>query len=189
LVAGLRIAGDSSTFADMLPWLMALTICAMLLGVAVLFFSITRILRLLRESELARLPAASEAEVTFNHAGTCVLHVEQPRFSMALVHADFALHDAMAGSEVRSWPVIFRTMTSGFSRASVSIRQFEIGHPGVYRFMVSGIEPARDLSKVEFIFTRPYAGKLVLLIVVTVLGGACLIGGLVFTALQYTGKL
>jgi len=48
----------------MLPWLMALSIGAMLLGVAVLFFSITRILRLLRESELARVPAASEAEVT-----------------------------------------------------------------------------------------------------------------------------
>ena len=49
----------------MLPWLMALAICAMPLGAAVLFFSITRILRLLRESEVVRLPAATEAEVTF----------------------------------------------------------------------------------------------------------------------------
>jgi hypothetical protein len=48
------------------PWLMALTICATLLGAAVLFLSITRILLLLRESEVARLPAASEADVTFN---------------------------------------------------------------------------------------------------------------------------
>ena len=173
----------------MLPWLMALTICAMLLGVAVLFFSITRILRLLRESELARLPAVSEADVTFDHTGICVLHVEQPRFAMSLLHAEFALHDAMSGSEVRSWPVIFRTTTSGFSRVSISIRQFEIGHPGVYRLTVKGIAAASDLSKVEFIFTRPYAGKLVLLIVLTVFGGACLIGGLVFTALQYTGKV
>jgi len=47
------------------PWLMALTICATLLGITVLFFSITRILLLLRESEVARLPAASEADVTF----------------------------------------------------------------------------------------------------------------------------
>jgi len=50
------------------PWLMALTIFAMPLGAAVLFFSITRLLRLLRESEVARLPAATEAEVTFNGA-------------------------------------------------------------------------------------------------------------------------
>jgi hypothetical protein len=52
------------------PWLMALTNCATLLGAAMLFFSIMRILLLLRESEAARLPAATEAEVTFNQAGT-----------------------------------------------------------------------------------------------------------------------
>jgi hypothetical protein len=39
------------------------------------FFSITRILRLLRESEVARLPAATEADVTFNQAGSDVLPI------------------------------------------------------------------------------------------------------------------
>ena len=82
-----------------------------------------------------------------------------------------------------------RTTTSGFSRASISIRQFEVGHPGLYRLRVTGIDPASDLSEVALILTRPYAGALFLLIVATVFGGACLIGGLVFTALQYAGKL
>ena len=171
------------------PWLMALTICATLLGAAVLFLSITRILLLLRESEVARLPAASEAHVTFNQAGSYVLHVEHPRFNMALLHADFVLHDATNGSDVRSSPVIFRTTTSGFSTVSISIRQFEVGHPGVYRLLITGIDTSSDLSRVELIFTRPYAGALFLLIVATVFGGVCLIGGLVFTALQYAGKL
>jgi hypothetical protein len=171
------------------PWLMALTICATLLGIAVLFFSITRILLLLRESEVALLPAASEADVTFNQAGSYVLHVEHPRFNMAVLHADFVLRDATNGSDVRSSPVIFRTTTSGFSTVSLSIRQFEVGHPGVYRLLVTGIDPSSDLSRVELIFTRPYAGALFLLIVATVFGGVCLIGGLVFTALQYAGKL
>ena len=159
------------------PWLMALTICATLLGIAVLFFSITRILLLLRESEVARLPAVSEADVTFNHAGSYVLHVEHPRFNMALLHADFVLHDATTGSDVRSSPMILRTTTSGFSTVSLSIRQFEVGHPGVYRLLVTGIDPSSDLSRVELIFTRPYAGALFLLIVATVFGGVCLIGG------------
>jgi hypothetical protein len=66
------------------PWLMALTICAMPLGAAVLFFSITRILQLLRESEVARLPAETEADMTFNQAGSYVLHIEHPRFNMGL---------------------------------------------------------------------------------------------------------
>jgi hypothetical protein len=171
------------------PWLMALTICAMPLGAAVLFFGITRILRLLRESEVARLPATTEADVTFNQAGSYVLHVEHPRFNVALLHADFALRDETNGSDVRSSPVIFRTTTSGFSTASTSIRRFEVGHPGVYRLLVTGIVPTSDLSRVELIFSRPYAAALVLLIVATIFGGACLIGGLVFTALQYVGKL
>ena len=173
----------------MRPWLMALTICAMPLGAAVLFFSITHILRLLRESEVARLPAATEADVTFNQAESYVLHTEHPRFNMALLHADFALRDETNGSDVRSSPVIFRTTTSGFSTVSTSIRQFEVGHPGVYRLLVTGIAPTSDLSRVELIFARPYAGALFLLIVATVFGAACLIGGLVFTALQYVGKL
>ena len=46
-------------------------ICAMPLGGAVLFFSIARILRLLRESEVARLPAATEANVTFRASISC----------------------------------------------------------------------------------------------------------------------
>ncbi len=108
---------------------------------------------------------------------------------MALLRADFALRDGTNGSDVRSSPVIFRTTTSGFSTASISIRQFDVGHPGVYRLLVTGIDPSSDLSRVELFFTRPYAGALFLLIVTTVFGGVCLIGGLVFTALQYVGKL
>ena len=84
------------------PWLMALTICATLLGAAVLFLSITRILLLLRESEVARLRATSEADVPFHLAGSYVLHIEHPRFNMALLHSDVVLHDATKGSDVRS---------------------------------------------------------------------------------------
>src|SRR2546430_15403384 len=80
-------------FRRMPPWLMALTICATLLGAEGLFGSITRILLLLRESEVARLPAASEADVMFHQAGSHPLHVDHPRFNIALLHAHSAVHD------------------------------------------------------------------------------------------------
>ncbi len=171
------------------PWFMALTISAILLGAAILFFSITRIFALLRDSEVTRLPAVSQGEVTFDEAGTYVLHIEQPRLNTALLNAQFVLRDPARSADVRSSPVIFRTTTSGFSTASLSIRQFEIEHPGVYRLFVSGIDPAGDLSRIQLVFTRPYAAKLFVLIVCIVLGGGCLIGGLVFSALQYVGKV
>ncbi len=170
-------------------WFTALTVGVALLGATILFFSIMRLVALMRESEVARLPAAAEGRVTFEEAGPYVLHIEQPRFNLALLHAEFALHDPRTDADVRSSPVIFRTTTSGFSTASVSIRRFEIERPGIYRLLVSGIDPEGDLSKIHFIFARPYAAALFVLILCTVLGGACLVGGTVFTALQYAGKL
>jgi hypothetical protein len=171
------------------PWLMALTVGAMLLGGVLLYYSITRIVRLLRESEVARLPAAAESAVTFGAPGTYVLHIEQPRFSLAMFSAQFALRDAVTGADVRSSPVIFRTTNSGLSTASVSVRYFEIERAGGYLLVVSGIDPARDLSRVNLVFTRPYAAPLFLLILCTVLGGFGLIGGFVLTALLYSGIL
>ena len=171
------------------PWFMALTIAATLLGAAILFFSIMRIFALLRDAEVARLPAVSQGQVSFPEPGTYILHIEQPRLNTALVNAQFVLRDPAQSADVRSSPVIFRTTTSGFSTASLSIRRFEIQNPGVYRLFVSGIDPAGDLSRIQLVFTRPYAAQLFVLIVCIVLGGGCLIGGLVFGALQYAGKI
>jgi len=166
-----------------------LSVGAMLLGAALLYFTITRIVGLLRDSEVARVPAAAEAAVSFDAPGTYVLHIEQPRFNIAMWSAKFALRDAVTGSDVSSSPVIFRTTSSGFSTARVSVHYFEVERAGAYRLFVTGIDPASDVSRVQLIFTRPYAAPLVLLILGTVLGGGCLIGGLVFTALQYAGKI
>src|SRR5258708_37706889 len=65
------------------PWFMALTISAILLGAAILFFSITRIFALLRDSEVTRLPAVSQGEVTFDAAGTYILPSRAHRMDKA----------------------------------------------------------------------------------------------------------
>lgn len=108
---------------------------------------------------------------------------------MAMLGAKFSLRDAATGVEARSSPVIFRATNSGFATASVSVRYFEVDRSGPYRLGVTGIDPSSDLSRIHLIFTRPYAAPLVLLILCMVFGGACLIGGLVFTSLLYSGKL
>lgn len=169
--------------------LMALSIAAMLLGVAVLYLSITRIFRLLRDSEVARVPAGSESTVMFGAPGTYVLHVDQPRLSMAMVGAKFALREEASGADVPSSPVILRTTNAGFATASASVRSFDVERAGAYRLLVTNVDPAGDLSRVQLIFARPYAVALFLLIFATVFGGACLIAGVVFTALQISGKL
>ena len=159
----------------------------MLLGVAILFFTITRLVGLLRTSVVARLPAVAEQIVVFEQPGTFILHLEQPRFATALRRARFSLRDAASARDVQSWPILFRTTSSGFSTVRFSVRRFAVERPGRYALSVTGIEPGRDTSKDALVFTRPYAAAMVLLILGTVLGGFCLIGGLVFTALQIVG--
>ena len=171
------------------PTFMALSIGAMVIGVVVLFLAVTRLFALLRATEVTRVPFAAETPVTFNAPGAYVLHVEQPRLSFALGNAEFALRDATSAEEVRSSPVIFRTTVSGVSSARVSVRDFEVPRAGVYRLLVKGIDPAVDVSHSALIITRPFGAALFGLILAIVFGAACLIGGLVFTALQYTGKL
>jgi hypothetical protein len=62
----------------MQAWLMTLSIGAMLLGAGALYFTITNIFTLLRESEVARVPATAETAVAFSAPGTYVLHIDQP---------------------------------------------------------------------------------------------------------------
>ena len=167
---------------------MAGGIGAMALGAVLLFFNITGILRLLRESEVAKLPALAEQAVSFAEGGTYVLHIDQPRLNTALLHATFAMRD-VGGGEVPSSPVIFRTRSSGFSTARISLRNFEVPRAGTYLLVTSGIAAGADLARVTLVLTRPYSGALVLRILGIVLGGVCLIGGLVFTSLKYAGKI
>ncbi len=165
-----------------------LTLGAMLLGVAVLFFTITRLVGLLRKSIVVRLPAVAEQIVGFEQPGTFILHLEGPRFATALRRASFSLRDAASSRDVRSWPILFRTTSSGFSTVRLSVRGFAVERPGRYALSVTGIEPGSDTSQDALIFTRPYAAKMVLLILGIVLGGFCFIGGLVFTVLQLAGN-
>ena len=168
-------------------WLM-LTLGAMVLGAALLVFTITRLIGLLRESVVARLPAAARQSVSFGQPGTFILYVEHPRFKTALSRADFSLRDAQGTHEVRSWPIVLRTTTSEFATVRISVRGFAVERPGPYELVMTGVSPDRDLSSDALIFMRPYGAFLVVLILGIILGAACLIGGLVFTALELAGK-
>ncbi|MDB5987643.1 MAG: hypothetical protein JWR16_2696 [Nevskia sp.] len=170
------------------PALLALTLGAMLLGMVMLGFTITRTVGLVKSSVIVRLPVLAEQSVDFERAGTFTLNLEYPRLSTALLHAEFSLRDA-GDREVPSWPIVFRTVVSGFSVVRFPVRGYAIAHPGRYRLIASGIATASDSTRCALLFTRPYTATLVLLILGIVFGGICCIGGLVFSALQFAGKL
>jgi hypothetical protein len=172
----------------MRPPILALTLVGMLLGAALLFFSVTRLLILLRKSDIVRLPAIAEQIVAFEQPGTFILHVEHRRFAAALRHAAFSLRDAAGTREVRSWPILFRTTRAGFASVRSSVRGFTVKRAGRYELSVTGIDLSGDPSQDALIFTRPYGVPLALLILGIVLGASCFIAGLVFTVLQIVGR-
>ena len=166
----------------------ALLAAAALAGAALVVFSIVRLLRILRESILARLPAVPEQDVRFAAAGTAVLCVEQPHLSSVFFGVDFAMRDDY-GHEVPSTPIVFRSKVSGFSRVRLSVRAFEIPRAGRYRLVASGIAPGRDMSEAAIVFARPFAGAMVLCILGITFGGMALIAGIVLASLRAAGKL
>jgi hypothetical protein len=169
--------------------LLPAAIAAVLLGAALLFFNITGLLALLRETDVAILPVVPEQEVRFTDAGSYVLEIEQPRLSRAMRGAHFRLLDAKADEEVPSRPIVFRGTRAGLSSARLSERTFHVPHSGSYRLQIGGLAPAADVSAVQVVFTQPNTPVLVLRILGIVGGGVCLIGGVVFMSLRLGGKL
>lgn len=161
---------------------------AALVGAALLAWSIARLLRVLRESILARVPAVAEQDVRFAEPGAAVLCIEQPHFGMAFAGVDFAMRDDH-DREVPSTPIVFRSKVSGFSRVRLSVRAFEIPRAGRYRLVASGIPPGRNMSDAAIVFARPFVGAMVACILGITIGGMALIAGIVLTSLRMAGKL
>ena len=172
-----------------MPWVpTGILAGAALLGGVLVVFSIVRLLRVLRESILVRLPAALEQDVRFAAAGTAVLCIETPHLGTAFAGVDFAMRDDR-GHDVPSAPIVFRSKVSGFSRVRLSVRAFEIPRAGRYRLVASGIAPGRDMSSSAIVFARPFVGAMVLCILGITFGGMALIAGIVLTSLRVAGKL
>jgi hypothetical protein len=161
---------------------------AALLGAAVVAFSILRLLRVLRDSILVRLPARPEQDVRFAAPGTAVLCIEQPHFAIPFAGVDFSMRDDR-GHKVPSAPIVFRSRVSGFSRVRLSVRAFDIPRAGRYRLVATGIAPGRDMSQSAIVFARPFVGAMVACILGITFGGMLLIAGIVLTGLRSAGKL
>jgi hypothetical protein len=170
-------------------WPIALGVVGMLAGAAILFASIRRLLAVLRDAEVTRMPAARLADVTLNRAGTYLLDIEHPRLDTTLRDARFALRDIATLRDAPSSPVLLHATVAGIGAVRRSVRWFDVAQPGTYRLRVDGGDVASESSRAQLIITRPYAAAMVLCVLGIVAGSGCLIGGVVFTALVATGTI
>jgi hypothetical protein len=171
-----------------IPFATPVLVAVAVLGAIVLAFSIGRLLAVVRNGLLARLPTLPEQDVRIASPGTVILCIEAPHFGTHFAGVDFAMRDD-AGRELPSAPIVFRTKVSGFSRVRLSVRSFEVARAGRYRLLARGIAPGRDMSDTALVLARPLTAAMVGWILGIVLGGIGLVGGGVLAALRFAGQL
>ena len=151
------------------------------LGVVCAIVSVVMILRLIdlhRGDALASLPLLAEQDFPIDATGPMLLHGEGPRFTRAFASLDYALTDLSDGRVVVLGPVWLKSSSSGFSRARLSLRAFELARPGRYRLTVLGLTDPAVADQHRVVIGHDRRGRMVGIIV-----------ALVFSAIGFVASL
>jgi hypothetical protein len=155
---------------------------------------LTAIVRLIRRSVVARVPVAEAHVVDLGAAGAYALHLEGPMlsrvpggpilqfFGVQLGGPRLSLREEATGAEVPLHAPLVPVRSSGFSRARHQVRAFQAPQAGRYVLACEGVDPERDWSQWAFLVTRPYAARMLALVLTAIVGlitfmaGAVLLG-------------
>jgi hypothetical protein len=163
-------------------WLMAL-LCAFSLAALVLL--VRAVLRMLRAARLLDVPLLERQDIEFPSAGRVVLCMEGPRFTPQFGRLAYQLR-LPGGAEVAGHRILFRTVTSGITKARVALREYDLPYPGRYELAIRGLA-ARDAGAPEhsIVFMRPHLLRTLLLVVGITVTSALAITGLVLFLLAF----
>ena len=143
-------------------------------------FLIRGLVLTVRKSKLCRLPLVERQEVEFTEPGPVILNEEGPRLSNRFAGLAYVLTGS-DGQTLERHPVLFRARTSGISKASVSISQYDILNPGRYILRIEELgEPRAGDSEHAIIFSRPHMLRVVAHILGLILAAGAFITSLVF---------
>ena len=131
-----------------------LTIPVMLICLALVFTLAWSLVKNHRSSLVVSVPLAAEQMIELDATGPMLLHGEGPRMTSAFGKLDFQMTGADAGLSVPLEGILFKSKSSGASRARLSLRRFTCESPGRYRLTVSGeIAPERTANH-NLVITR-----------------------------------
>ena len=124
-------------------------------SVTLLIMSIIGVVRTGRQAVLFSLPLTERQEIEFTEPGSVVLCMEGPILSRRFAKLEFQL-TGPDGIATKNRPVLFRARTTGFSKAKMELRVYEIAHQGHHLFQIRGLggENPSD-SEHRMVFTRP----------------------------------
>jgi hypothetical protein len=163
------------------PWLLA---TLFLLALAALVALVRAVFRMVRGACLSAVPLRMSQAIEFPVAGKVVLCMEGPRFTPQFRKLRFELRQP-GGAEISGHRILFRLVTSGVSRARISLRTYDLPMAGRYELIIHGLEPAQvDAPDHAIVFMRPHLARTVLYVIGITLASALAISSLVFFLLS-----
>ena len=157
------------------------------LSVLLLVRCITGVIKAEKETRLVSLPLLDRQEIDFALEGSVVLCMEGPMLSRRFANLEYGL-TGPDGRVVRSRPVLFRSSTSGLSKAIMELRVYEIAQPGRHVFEIRGLgdEKTSDAEH-RMVFTRPHLARSMAYVIGIVFSAMLTIGSLVLFLMRVVG--
>ena len=158
-----------------------------ILSVLLLVRCITGVIKAEKETRLVSLPLLDRQEIDFAVEGDVVLCMEGPILSRRFANLEYGL-TGPDGGVVRSRPALFRSSTSGFSKAIMELRVYEIAQPGRHVFEIRGLGDERPAdAEHRMVFTRPHLARSMAFVIGIVFSAALSIGSLVLFLMRLAG--
>lgn len=145
---------------------------------------IAGVIRTGRQARLFSVPLVERQEVTFAEAGRVVLAMEGPLLSRRFAGLEYELVGP-DGAKAPQRSALFRARTTGFSKARLELKVFEVRVPGRYVFRILGLAGAQ-LGDAEhrMVFTRPHLATSLAYVVGIVLSAGLAIASVVLFFLR-----
>lgn len=165
-------------------WISALVF---VLSAFLLVKCITGVIRTEKETRLLNVPLADRQEVEFTNAGRVVLCMEGPILSRRFARLKYEL-TGPGGIAVKNRIVLFRMTTSGFKKANMELRVYDIPFPGRYVFEIRGLEGEKSSdSEHRMVFTRPHMARSMAYVIWIVFSAGFTIASFVLFLLRLVG--
>ena len=158
-----------------------------ILSVLLLVRCITGVIKAEKETRLVSLPLLDRQEIDFAVEGSVVLCMEGPILSRRFANLEYEL-TGPDGRVVRSRPVLFRSSTSGLSKAIMELRVYEIAQPGRHVFEIRGLGDERPSdAEHRMVFTLPHLARSMAYVLGIVFSAMLTIGSLVLFLMRVVG--
>jgi hypothetical protein len=145
---------------------------------------IAGVIRTERQARLFSVPLVESQEVELAEAGPVVLAMEGPMLSRRFARLEYELVGP-DGAPVGMRSVLFRTRTTGFTKATMTLKELEVATPGRHLFRIHGLDGSRPGDDgCSMVFMRPHLATTMSYVLGIVFSSMFAIGSLVLFLLR-----